>query len=147
MGTGRVVVEAQLRPTEDEHKVMQSILNVFDPDIVEKVDMGDYVLIRASSGRLTSLQKLHRLLRSQEILEAARAYMLKNARGGRLSITLHKQAAYQGKVSLLTWDDESPLGPIKITIEYRGDLKDVIDWLAPPTARGRPLRERGPPDP
>lgn len=147
MGAGRVVVEAQLRPTEDEGKVMQSILNIFDPDTVEKIDMGDYVLIRASSERLTSLQKLHRLLRSQEILEAARAYMLKNAKGDRLSITLHKQAAYQGKVSLLTWDEESPLGPIKVTIEYRGDIKDVIDWLAPPTARGKPLWERGPPDP
>ena len=147
MGAGRVVVEAQLRPTEDEGKVMQSILNIFDPDTVEKIDMGDYVLIRAYSERLTSLQKLHRLLRSQEILEAARAYMLKNAKGDRLSITLHKQAAYQGKVSLLTWDEESPLGPIKVTIEYRGDIKDVIDWLAPPTARGKPLWERGPPDP
>ncbi len=147
MGSGRVVVEAQLRPTEDEGKVMQSILNVFDPDTVEKVDMGDYVLIRAVSERISSLQKLHRLLRSQEILEAARAYLLKNAKGNRVSITLHKQAAYQGKVSLLTWDDESPLGPIKVTIEYTGDVKELIDWLAPPTSRGRPLWERGPPDP
>jgi hypothetical protein len=147
VGSGRVVVEAQLRPTEDEARVMQAILNVFDPDEVEKIDMGDYTLIRASSPRLSSLSKLHRLLRVQEILEAARAYMLKNAKGNRLTILLHKQAALRGKVSLLTWDDESPLGPIKITIEFSGDIKDVVDWLAPPTAKGRPLWERGEPDP
>jgi len=59
VGSGRVVVEAQLRPTEDEAKVMQAILNVFDPDEMEKIDMGDYTLIRASSSRLSSLSKLH----------------------------------------------------------------------------------------
>ncbi|MGC9210457.1 MAG: RNA-binding domain-containing protein [Acidilobus sp.] len=126
---------------------MQAILNIFEPDHVEKLDMGDYILIRASSNSLTSLAKLHRLLRAQEILEATRAYLLKNSRGNSVTLTLHKQAAYQGKVSLLTWDEESPLGPIKVYIEYSGDVKKVIDWLAPPTSRGKPLWEREVPDP
>ncbi|MGC9071552.1 MAG: RNA-binding domain-containing protein [Acidilobus sp.] len=147
MGAGKVVVEVQVRPTEDEAKVMQAVLNVFEPAIVEKIDMGDHLLIRATSNSLSSLAKLHRLLRAQEILEATRAYLLKNAKGNAVTLTLHKQAAFQGKISLLTWDEESPLGPIKVLIEYSGDIKEVIDWLTPPTSRGRPLWEKGVPDP
>lgn len=147
MGRGRVYAEVELRPTEDEDKVLRALLNVFEPQSIEKVDMKDYVLIRGYSDSLLSLQRLHRALRQQEILEATRAYLLKNVRGNSFTMLLHKQAAYEGKVSLLTWEQESPLGPIKITVTYDGNVRDVIDWLAPPTSQGRPLWERQAPDP
>lgn len=147
MGRGRVAAEVELRPTEDEEKVLRALMNVFEPQTIERVDMKDYVLIRGLSDSLASLQRLHKLLRQQEVLEAARAYMIRAAREGSLTLLLHKQAAYEGKVSLLTWDQESPLGPLRITINYSGDIREVIDWLAPATAHGRPLWERPMPDP
>ncbi len=146
MGSGKIVVEAELRPTEDESKVMKAIENLFEPENVERIQMGDYELIRATSSSLASLSRLHRQLRVQEILEATRSYLLKSVKGNSVTLLLHKQAAYEGKVSLLTWGDESPLGPIKVTIEHP-NIRDVIDWLAPQTARGRPLWEKGMPDP
>ncbi|MGC9112166.1 RNA-binding domain-containing protein [Acidilobus sp.] len=146
MGSGEIVAEVELRPTESEEKVMKALTNLFDPERVEKVQAGDYEIIRAYASSLASLQKLHRLLRAQEILEAARSYMLKELKGDAVTMLFHKQAAYEGKVSLLTWSEESPLGPIKITIRHPS-IRDVIDWLAPQTSRGRPLWERSMPDP
>ncbi|MFP3219342.1 MAG: RNA-binding domain-containing protein [Acidilobus sp.] len=146
MGSGEVVVEAEVRPTESEDKVLRAIYNVFEPERVEKVQVGDHEIIRARATSLSSLLKLHRLLRVQEILEAARSYMLKEVRGDTVTILLHKQAAYEGKVSLLSWASESPLGPIKISIKHP-NIRDVIDWLAPQTSHGRALWEKGMPDP
>ena len=147
MGSGEIVAEVEVRPTEDEDKVLRALLNVFEPEKIEKVSLGEKVVIRATASSLASLQRLHRLLRAQEILEAARSYMLKSVKGDTVTILLHKQAAYEGKISLLSWDSESPLGPIKITITFRPNVRDVIDWLSPPTSQGKPLYERPMPDP
>ncbi|MFP3228385.1 MAG: RNA-binding domain-containing protein, partial [Caldisphaera sp.] len=117
MGNGKIIVEAELRPTEDEEKVIKAINNVFTYENMEIMDQGEYKVIRCYSNSYNSLRKFHDLLRKQAILDAARSYFLKRVRGNKLQILLHKQALYQGKVSFISWDEESPLGPIKITIE------------------------------
>lgn len=144
MKNGKIIVEAELRPTEDEEKVLRAISNVFSYESLEIVDQGDYKLIRCYSNNYNSLRNFHDLLRKQAILDSARSYFFKRIRGNKLTILIHKQAAYQGKLSFISWDDESPLGPIKIIIESN-NLNNVIDWLAPQTVRGKPLWERGPP--
>ncbi|MGC8573236.1 MAG: RNA-binding domain-containing protein [Caldisphaera sp.] len=145
MKNGRIIVEAELRPTEDEEKVIKAINNVFTYKDMEIIDQGEYKVIRCFSDSYDSLRKLHDLLRKQAILDAARSYFLKRVRGNVLQILLHKQALYQGKISLISWDEESPLGPIKITIES-DNINAVIDWLSPQTVRGKPLWERDIPE-
>ncbi|AFZ71160.1 hypothetical protein Calag_1456 [Caldisphaera lagunensis DSM 15908] len=144
MENGKIIVEAELRPTEDEEKVIKAINNVFTCENMEITDQGDYKIIRCSSNSYKSLNKFHELLRRQAILDAARSYFFKRIKGNKLLILLHKQAAYSGKISFISWDEESPLGPIKIIIESK-DINSVIDWLSPQTVRGKPLWERGPP--
>ena len=145
MGNGKIIVEAELRPTEDEEKVIKAINNVFTYENMEIMDQGEYKVIRCYSNSYNSLRKFHDLLRKQAILDAARSYFLKRVRGNKLQILLHKQALYQGKVSFISWDEESPLGPIKITIES-DNINEVIDWLSPQTVRGKPLWEKKIPD-
>jgi predicted RNA binding protein with dsRBD fold (UPF0201 family) len=137
-----VRVEAEVRPTEDVEKVKKAVLNLLDLDKVDVVDLGStYKLIVGESKDITSLIKLHRLLRIERILDTARNLMFKSLVGGNtVVLKLHKQAAYVGKVSLVTHDDESPLGPITLTITS-DKIREVIDWLAPKTSRGRPLWE------
>jgi predicted RNA binding protein with dsRBD fold (UPF0201 family) len=51
---------------------------------------------------------------------------------------LNKQVATVSKVSFT--DDESPLGPIIVTIEAL-DIERLIDYLAPRTRDGKPIEE------
>ncbi len=135
----RVVVEAEARPTEDPEKVKEAILRVIDPDGI-RVEGEDYKVIIAESTRLESLEKLRRLLRVERILDAARGAMRRGVEQGRLVFYLHKQALYSGRLSFVSGDHESPMGAVRIIIEHP-EPKRVIDWLAPPTVRGRPVFE------
>lgn len=136
-----ITVEAEIRPTEIERKVKQAILNVFTPDHIEIEERGNIKIIVAKSYSLSSLQNLHRLLRTQRILDAARSIMEKGIRGNTLTFHLNKQAALQGKISFTEAYGESPMGPITVTIEDINP-REVIDWLAPKTSHGKPLWER-----
>jgi len=135
-----VKVEAEVRPTEDENKVKQAILNVFIPEHVEIEVRGKSKVIVAKAYSLKSLTKLHRLLRAERILDAARSVFKKSAHERSIIFYLNKQAAFRGRLSFTEAYGESPLGPITFIIEDV-DVERLIDWLAPKTARGKPLWE------
>ena len=136
----KVIVRTIVNPSEDEDKVKKAVSNVFTPESMEVIDRGEYKEIVAVSESYESLEKLHKLLRKYRILDAARKH-LKAGRGEReIEFELNKQVAYVGKISFCTTPEESPLGSIKFRIETENP-KVVIDWLAPRTVRGKPVRE------
>ncbi|MEM0453461.1 MAG: RNA-binding domain-containing protein [Sulfolobales archaeon] len=137
-----VRVETEVKPTEDVDKVKKAVLNLVDVSKLDVVDVGGgYKLLVGVSTDIKSLIKLHRLLRVERILDTARNVMLKSLVGeNTLVLKFHKQSAYAGKASLITHDEESPLGPITLTITT-DKVREVIDWLAPKTSKGRPLWE------
>lgn len=137
-------VEAEVRPTESPDKVAKAIKNLFEVELVEVELSEGYRLLVGESGNLESLRKLHQAFRQQRILDSARSYMLKNRRGNSLELKLHKQTAFAGHVSLVTFDEESPLGPIRVLI-VSDKIDELVDWLAPPTSQGRPIWEKAPP--
>jgi len=139
-------VEVEIRPTEDENKVLQAVKNLVDVDRIKIVDAGrGYKMLIAESNSIKSLKKLHDLLRRQRILDTARNLLLRKVREGTITLSLNKQAAYQGFVSFAEGELESPLGTINITIVSENP-EELIDWLAPRTSHGRPLWEREPPE-
>jgi len=142
----RVRVEAEVRPTESVDKVKRAVLNVFTPDTIHVEDLGGgYRLVVAESYSLRGLVRLHEKLRRERILDAARGYMLRGIDGDTLVFKLNKQAAYVGRVSLVDIDSEAPMGPIVFTVEH-SNPRAVVDWLAPPTRMGRPIREHPMPE-
>ena len=145
MARVRVVVEAEVRPTEDPDKVLKAIETIFTPETVRIEDLGSTRILVAEASSLKSLEKLHRLLRVEKILDAARSMLRRGVEGGRLVFYLHKQAAYVGRISLVSGDHESPMGAIRVVVEHP-EPRLVVDWLAPPTARGRPVFERDMPE-
>ncbi len=139
-------VEAEVRPTEDEQKVIKAIKNVLDIDDLKVVEAGrGYKLVVGESESLKPLKRMYELLRKQRILDTARNLMLKKAREGTIVLKLNKQAAYQGVISFAEGELESPLGTIDVTI-VSDNPEEIIDWLAPRTAHGKPLWEREPPE-
>ncbi len=140
----KVIVEAEVKPTEDIEKVKKAILNVFEPSEIKIEDrMGRKFVIAVGVGA-NCLLKLHSLLRREQILDAARKMMKRWSMQDKVIFFLNKQAAFMGHLSFCLPERESPLGPIRFEISCKNS-KEVIDWLAPPTSRGKPLFEREPP--
>lgn len=136
-----VRVEVEVRPTEDLNKVLKALNNVVAVKNPRVEDLGrERKLIVAEEESLEPLKRLYEALRRQRILDSARAVLLKNLRGNTVEVKLNKQAAYQGVISFVDQDSESPLGPIRITISS-SKIEMIVDWLTPRTAHGVPLWE------
>ncbi|MCS7140397.1 MAG: hypothetical protein N3F04_04810 [Candidatus Nezhaarchaeota archaeon] len=140
----KIIVRAEIRPTEDEEKVRTAVLNVITPSSLKIEDLGTGKILIAEAERPKALERLHQRIRQQQILDSARLMMLRWSSEDKVVFYLHKQAAFMNNITFCLPSRESPLGPIKVEITGV-DAKSVIDWLAPPTSKGKPIFERGPP--
>lgn len=131
MRTIEVTICSSVRPTERVEKVVSAIENIFPGLIMDiRADRID-----AYDG-LDSLKTLHELLRRQEILDTARKVMLRTLVGNTTTFLLSKQAALMGIVSFPP--EEEALGSLHVQITGG---ENVINWLAPETENGVPVRE------
>jgi len=133
--TIEVSVYAQISPTERVEKVVSAVEKIF-PELIMDIRKDRIEAYNSTD----SLRTLHRLLRDQKILDTARSVMLQGRIGKRIQFRLNKQAAFMGCVNFPT--DEEPLGSIHVQITG----EEVIDWLAPRTENGIPVKEIDSPD-
>ncbi len=68
------------------------------------------------------------ILQRDRIRAAARAQLFRGMTESRIVVFLNKQVAYAGHVSFCAPEGESPLGPIRLTIESSNPV-GVIDWI------------------
>ncbi len=129
----RIIVEKN--PTEDPDKVKQAVENIFSTAEFEtkQGDNGNPLIANAKGKE--GLTKLYNLLRRERIRDAARGVLFKGLKGHFITFYLNKQVAYAGHVSFCQPVAESPLGPIKVQLAC-DNPKELIEWLAPRTARG-----------
>ncbi|PMB77050.1 MAG: hypothetical protein C0177_04355 [Fervidicoccus fontis] len=139
-------VEIPVRPTEKEEILLKIVNFILVPEDVKVEGEGLGRKIIAISSCLSSLTKLHDLLRRERILDSARKFLYRGKLGNTITFMLHKQALAAGRVSFVSNENESPLGPVIVAIEHP-KIDQVIDWLAPQTKEGRPLREIPVPEP
>ncbi len=129
-----VSVEADVNPTEDEAKVQAAVDNVLgNASIKIKPAHQGSTLLAEAKGQ-ESLKKLRNLLRNDRIRDAARRLLFKSIRGNTISFCLNKQVAFAGHASFSEETAESPLGPIRFTIEA-DDPRKLVEWLAEKTER------------
>jgi predicted RNA binding protein with dsRBD fold (UPF0201 family) len=131
MRTIEVAICSAVRPTERVEKVVSAIENIF-PGLIMDIRADR---IEAYNGP-ESLKNLHKLLRVQRILDTARKVMLRGMAGSATSFRISKQAALMGVVSFPP--EEEALGSLNVQISG-GNA--VIDWLAPETENGTPIKE------
>jgi hypothetical protein len=129
-----VYVEAEVNPTEDEAKVRLAISNVLGRAefTVKPAGRGD--ILNAHAKGQDSLIKLRNLLRNDRIRDAARRLLFKSIRGDTMRFFLNKQVAYAGHVSFCEETAESPLGPLRFTIET-DNAQQLVEWLAEKTEK------------
>ena len=120
-------VEAIVNPSEDTQKVIDAIANLFTRCSPE-VSFRSRVVGRAVGS--DSLAILYEQVRSRSAMGVLRRMLLDNRVGDSTSFLLNKQAATSGIASVIEEEQESPLGPIRVTISCE-ELDALVDWLVP----------------
>jgi predicted RNA binding protein with dsRBD fold (UPF0201 family) len=124
----RLTVEAPLRPSEDPEKVVKAVGNIVG-DVNLAVTRGrDSVVVETEDHK--GLHIIYEKIRSKQSLGVARRRLLENISEDSTWLYLNKQAAYVNTFNICEDEAESPLGPIKVTIQTK-DPQKIIDWLAP----------------
>ncbi len=130
-----VDVYTEVNPTEDVEKVKKAIENLF-PGIELEFDEGKGIL----RGRVERVDRFRELLRMQRILDTARAELKRGWRGKESTVFINKQAATVSRINFT--EEKTTLSPIVVTFKAYGvPFEKFIDWLAPETRDGKPVRE------
>ena len=117
-------VETILNPSEDPEKVNKCLLNVANGCSPVVTDGH----VEATCKGIMSLHHIRVGVRSKSSVGVLRKLLDWNRTGNVTWFYLNKQAAYGGVISLVEHYEESPLGPIKITVTSH-DLDKIIEWL------------------
>ncbi|HSV49310.1 MAG TPA: RNA-binding domain-containing protein [Candidatus Acidoferrales bacterium] len=129
-----VTVETEINPTEDEEKVRAAVNNVLgNATITVKPDARGSTLFAEAKGQ-NSLFNLRSIMANDRVRDASRRLLLKSIRGDSIKFFLNKQVAFAGHVSFCEETAESPLGPLRFTIET-DNAQALIEWLAERTER------------
>ena len=133
-----VRVTALVYPTEIEENVRTAITNVFPVELILR-NFGTPQLY--GTGDLESLRRLHILFREFRILDTTRRILINGIEGNSTQFRLNKQVAFVGKVNFPAGEESLGSIHIEISEDNADDLMMIIDWLAPETVEGAPVRE------
>jgi predicted RNA binding protein with dsRBD fold (UPF0201 family) len=127
LSEAKVVIRAEVNPTEDPEKVAKAIMNVFGPIALETIERRGGTTIEARMTGIESLRHLRDSLARERIRDAVRRMLSHWASDeAELSFGINRQAAYAGHVSIYQ-ASHTPLGPIQVTV--KGDPGAVISYL------------------
>ena len=122
-----MIAEVRVSATESKEKIIKALRNLFGAAEVELE--GGNGNIRAVCHGYACLERLKGEARLQRIRATLRRLLLENMTGNTTSIYLNKQAAYAGRLIPCEAENESPLGPIKLTLISDENLDEVIQSM------------------
>jgi predicted RNA binding protein with dsRBD fold (UPF0201 family) len=122
----KVVLEARVSPSEDPSKVAGALGKVVGEEPGGVVAGSDSA--RLVTENVRAMTRIRDQLRDRHVRSAARRQLLLNRSGRSTSVMLNRQAAAAGVLAICGSSEESPLGPIYLTIES-DRLDRAIDWL------------------
>ncbi len=128
----KIEIEVPLHPTEGEARVRSAVSNLF-PKV--PLSLSQDVLHGSAEGR-ESAEAFRDVIFARRILDTVRAALVSNLQNDRTHLLLHKQAAAAGK-AVLASPGESPLGELRVQFFFNSPAE--LNWLAPETAKGRPI--------
>ncbi len=124
-----VHIETEINQTESEEKVKMTVTNILANASITIKPEGKTNILNAEAKGQESLGKLRILMRNDRVRDASRKALLRSIRDNTISFCLNKQVAFAGHVSFCEETAESPLGPLKITVETDYP-QQLIEWLA-----------------
>ncbi|MEN3047825.1 MAG: RNA-binding domain-containing protein [Candidatus Caldarchaeales archaeon] len=124
----RVRIVAEVKPTEDQRKVLAAVSRLFPEVRFEVRERGGSVEVCGESDQLSSLKYLKENLRRRKVRAAAERIIRSYSGTGYVRMVLSKQAAYVGTVSFLEEDEIPEIGWIDVYVETE-DPEGLIGWL------------------
>ena len=123
----KIQIISEINPSEDSEKVKQSILNIF-PECEIEVDDSS---ITATANNIESLEQIYESIQSTKSQNVFRRHLERNMSKETAWFYLNKQAAFVKKVVLCDEADESPLGPLKVTLTS-SNIDRIVGLFAKP---------------
>jgi len=120
----KIEIFSLINPSEDPKKIETAILNIF-PNAKIKTDNFS---ITSNSKDLHLLEKIYDAINSNQSQKIYQRQLEKNLENDSTWFYLNKQAAFVGTISLCEESEESPLGPIKVSLTS-SNIDKIIDWL------------------
>ncbi len=112
-----------VNPSENISKIKKAILNILLDTQIE-ITNG---MVKATTN-IDSLSKIHEIISSRNTQKTYRRHLNRNLIDDSTWFYLNKQAAFSNVIALCDETDESPLGPIKITLKSK-NIEKIIEWL------------------
>jgi len=122
----KLTLEASVSPSEDPALVGAAMKNVLGGNPEEPTQ--DRSSLKLATDDDKGLVRIRDALRDRHVRSAARRQLLLNTSGDSASLMLNRQAAAAGVIAICGSPEESPLGPIYLTIES-ARLQEMVDWL------------------
>ncbi|HEY7570621.1 MAG TPA: RNA-binding domain-containing protein [Nitrososphaeraceae archaeon] len=120
-----LVVNTHVNTSESPIKVIHAVANVISRCSPE-MKYGNQVI--GKSVNIVSLDIIYEQIRSRSAQNVLRRILIGNRTKNTTWFFLNKQAASVGVVAIIENEQESPLGPIRITLNCE-DLDTLISWL------------------
>jgi hypothetical protein len=121
-----VSLKAVVSPSEDSARVLRAIEFILGGVSCTVRETGNRILVESSADGC--LDRLHDQLRDRQVRGVARKRFLSGRSGNKTTVMVNRQAAAAGVVALCDSEEESPLGPIYLTIESKR-MDELILWL------------------
>ncbi|MEZ7988943.1 MAG: RNA-binding domain-containing protein [Nitrosopumilus sp.] len=113
-----------VNPSESIEKIEQAISNIFPYAIINNNDFS----INAQSKELRSFEKIFQFIHNNKLQKIYLRSLEDNLQDDTTWFYLNKQAAFVEQIAICEESNESPLGPIKVTLTS-SNIDAIIDWI------------------
>ena len=120
----KISIHCPIYPSEDADKVQKAIKNIFETAPIKVLNDS----LVASVNDIEFLSRIYNVIQSKHNQRTYRKQLKRNQDDDSTWFYLNKQAAFVNTIALCEDYEESPLGPIKITLRSKR-IDDVIEWL------------------
>ena len=120
----KIEMSCPVNPSEDPAKVEKAIANIFPYSIIKYENFTMF----AQSKELRSFEKIYETIHTNQSQKTYSRNLENNLENDTTWFFLNKQAAFVEKVAICDETEESPLGPIKVTLTS-SNIDGIIDWI------------------
>jgi len=120
----KIEMSCPLNPSEDPAKVEKAIANIFPYSIIKYENFTMF----AQSKELRSFEKIYETIHTNQSQKTYGRNLENNLENDTTWFFLNKQAAFVERVAICDEPEESPLGPIKVTLTS-SNIDGIIDWI------------------
>ena len=113
-----------INPSESIEKVEQTISSIFPYSVIKNNEF----TLNAISKELRSFEKIYHFVHNNKLQKNFLRSLEDNLENDTTWFYLNKQAAFVEQIAICEEFDESPLGPIKVTLTS-SNIDRIIDWI------------------